>query len=214
MERFAQLIAARFSTEIAETYYNPRDSAAGKLHPYGLLYHRFHNRNKTISAKRRTKVVDPWKKCKSKTSDLSSDENRSIMSVVFSNQKFHHLYIELQTAIKNWLRNNLDPFEKVQLNWKKSVFLRCEAIEQETDANKSNVLNEWPRIKDPNGYILIHEDFDYIYGNTSNSDRLYNSWCSFLEVFHKFIGTCKLKDHYSLQLLEHSNSDSITEGKH
>ncbi|XP_055551311.1 uncharacterized protein LOC129733819 isoform X2 [Wyeomyia smithii] len=73
MERFAQLIAARFSTEIAETYYNPRDSVAGKLHPSGLLYDRFHKRNKTISAKRRTKVFDPWKKYKSKTSDLSSD---------------------------------------------------------------------------------------------------------------------------------------------
>ncbi|XP_055548889.1 uncharacterized protein LOC129732240 [Wyeomyia smithii] len=192
MERFAQLIVARFPPEIAETYYNPRDSAAGKLHPSGLLYDRFHNRKKTVRAKHRT-TVDPWKKCCSKITDLSSDD------------------IELQTSIKNWLRNNLDPFEKVQHSWQKTVLLRCKAIEQETDANKSNVLNKWPRIRDPNGYLLIDEDFDYIYGDTSHSDKLYGNWSSFLKVFHDYISSCKLKDQHSLRLLEHLNEDSIAE---
>lgn len=120
MERFAQLIAARFPPEISvilehkchgckyfnilifqETYYNPRDITADKPHPSGLLYDRFHNRNKKALKSRRAEINDHWKECKSKISELSSDGeyNKTSFSLKqFPNQRFSVIIIYLITT--------------------------------------------------------------------------------------------------------------------
>ncbi|XP_062709690.1 uncharacterized protein LOC134288543 [Aedes albopictus] len=73
MERFADLIAARFPPEIRATYYNPRDSASGKKYPSGLLYDRFHNRKKTGSSRRQIGECNPWTRSKADASKLTTD---------------------------------------------------------------------------------------------------------------------------------------------
>ncbi|XP_065088560.1 uncharacterized protein LOC135710036 [Ochlerotatus camptorhynchus] len=80
MERFAQLIAARFPPEIAETYYNPRDFTANKMHPSGLLYDRFHNRNKKSLISRRATIIDHWKECKADDIVTRSVEQRVLFA--------------------------------------------------------------------------------------------------------------------------------------
>ncbi|XP_062542343.1 uncharacterized protein LOC134210312 [Armigeres subalbatus] len=121
MDRYSELIAARFPTELSVIYYNPRNAASGKKHPSGLLYDRFHNRKKaSLPNRRRTEVSDPWTICKAKASNLTEKE------------------INRLTSIKNWLRNNLEPFDEVLLRWNDSVLLRIPHISHDTDTNKSN----------------------------------------------------------------------------
>ncbi|XP_062712484.1 uncharacterized protein LOC134289856 [Aedes albopictus] len=77
MAKFAQLIAERFSNEFAETYYNPRDIKAEKKHPSGLIYDRFHNRNKKalIKPKSSTDKENIFRGAKSTALNLSEEGN-------------------------------------------------------------------------------------------------------------------------------------------
>ncbi|XP_062550565.1 uncharacterized protein LOC134215377 [Armigeres subalbatus] len=91
MARFADFIAEIFPPEIAAVYYNPRDGTIGKKHPSGLLYDRFHNRNKKALLDRKrigSSDMDYWKLLEAKAVVLSAEE------------------IEKQNCLKNWLRNN------------------------------------------------------------------------------------------------------------
>ncbi|KXJ72355.1 hypothetical protein RP20_CCG018301 [Aedes albopictus] len=95
MAKFAQLIAERFSMELAETYYNPRDAKADKKHPSGLIYDRFHNRNKKKLVQAKSTPGTETIYSKEKTAALNLPED----------------YISKLTTLKNWLRNNFAPTE-------------------------------------------------------------------------------------------------------
>lgn len=97
MGKFAQLVAERFPKELAVNcpyntnrlfqynyaveflqvyYFNPRDAAAGKKHPSGLIYDRFHNRNKkqfTKKSKSETETGNVY--CLVKSTALNLSEN-------------------------------------------------------------------------------------------------------------------------------------------
>nr|XP_029724108.1 uncharacterized protein LOC115264504 [Aedes albopictus] len=193
MERFADLIAARFPPEISETYYNPRDSASGKKYPSGLLYDRFHNRKKTGS-RRQVGEIDPWTRYKAEAVKLTADETNRL------------------TSIKNWLRNNLEPFDEILQRWSDSWLLRVTSIIKEAEINKSNILQEWPRLADPNGYLLIDADYGSIYESSRNATTLYDNWDTFLVKFRKYISRCNIKDHRSLQLLDYLEEGTLADG--
>ncbi|XP_062535677.1 uncharacterized protein LOC134204897 [Armigeres subalbatus] len=181
MAKFAQLIAARFTTELAVIYYNPRDAKADKKHPSGLIYDRFHNRNKKRLLKVPKETESNFQEAKYAALHLSEDD------------------ITKQTVLKNWLRNNFAPAEDVQIKWKQSVSLRLRSIINEADIEKADVLSEWPRILDETGYLLIDSDFDFLFGN---SEKLFNEWNAFSGNFLNYIRSIEIKDDHSRQLLD------------
>ncbi|KXJ80053.1 hypothetical protein RP20_CCG027013 [Aedes albopictus] len=183
MAKFAQLIAERFSMELAETYYNPRDAKADKKHPSGLIYDRFHNRNKKKLVQAKSTPGTETIYSKEKTAALNLPED----------------YISKLTTLKNWLRNNFAPTEEVTQKWKDSLLLRLRSIINEADIDKGNVLSEWPRITDEAGYLLIDSDFDHLYGK---SDELFDHWEEFSQNFLKYIRSSEIKDDRSRRLLD------------
>ncbi|KXJ82973.1 hypothetical protein RP20_CCG008610 [Aedes albopictus] len=166
-----------------ETYYNPRDAKADKKHPSGLIYDRFHNRNKKKLVQAKSTPGTETIYSKEKTAALNLPED----------------YISKLTTLKNWLRNNFAPTEEVTQKWKDSLLLRLRSIINEADIDKGNVLSEWPRITDEAGYLLIDSDFDHLYGK---SDELFDHWEEFSQNFLKYIRSSEIKDDRSRRLLD------------
>ncbi|XP_021708165.1 uncharacterized protein LOC110678890 isoform X2 [Aedes aegypti] len=192
MAKFAQLIADRFSMELAETYYNPRDAKAEKKHPSGLIYDRFHNRNKKRLVRAKSSETENTY-CKEKSIALSLPEDE----------------ITKLSTLKNWLRNNFAPTDEVQAKWKESMPLRLRAIIDEVDIEKCNVLSEWPRITDETGYLLIDSDFDHLFGK---SDKLFNDWEEFSENFLNYVRINNIKDERSRKLMHILEESTICQG--
>ncbi|XP_021703565.1 uncharacterized protein LOC110677126 [Aedes aegypti] len=145
MSRFAELIAERFPSEIAVTYYNPRSNSANKKHPSGMLYDRFYNRKKTsASTISSVPLIEPTIHSEQAALKISETEIRHMESN------------------KVWLRNNCAPGEQVLSRWKQSVQLRLRSIQHDKDKNKPTVLSEWPRYLDEDGYLLVDVDFDFL----------------------------------------------------
>lgn len=100
--------------------------------------------------------IDIWKIIKAKALGLSDEGNYK--SDLLNFPYFDVAYptdLEKQNSSKNWLRNNQQPAEKVSKFWKESFLLRMRTIVQDADADKTNVLTEWPRLTDDNGYLLV-----------------------------------------------------------
>ncbi|XP_021707649.1 uncharacterized protein LOC110678719 [Aedes aegypti] len=194
MARFAHYIVERFPSELAEIYFNPRDNSIGKKHPSGLLYDRFHNRNKKSLLERKRKSnddIDHWKEYEAKAVALSVED------------------IERQNCHKNWLRNNQQPAEKVTQLWKESLLLRMRTIVQDTEVDKKNVLAEWPRLTDENGYLLIDADFCSIYGELGDLSNIFNVWEGFVERFLQYVEQKGLNDDYSRELYSRLHETNI-----
>ncbi|XP_021710615.1 uncharacterized protein LOC110679620 [Aedes aegypti] len=193
MARFAQCIAEKFPPELPEVYFNPRDATINKKHPSGILYDRFHNRNKQhlLQSKQEKKnPIDNWKIFKAKALILPKEE------------------IKRQSSIKTWLRNNKHPAEKVTDLWRESFLLRMREIVEETDVNKAHVVAEWPRLTDEDGYLLIDADFEQIYRYVATSN-FFDDWECFVPRYLEYIELNGLKDDYSRQLLTHLESQSV-----
>ncbi|XP_058456402.1 uncharacterized protein LOC131433816 [Malaya genurostris] len=183
--KFAKLISLRFPPEIAETYYNPRDISANKKHPSGLLYDRFHNRSKKDLGKRiRDKVADHMSNVKSSALELPDKE------------------IERLSTVKNWLRNNIAPEERIRQHWAESFLLRFRNIQQDKNSDKRTILNDWPRITDENGYLLIDTDFNHLYNTSERLETVFDCWEKFAVDFIDYARISNIKDHYSIQLLD------------
>nr|XP_029727572.1 uncharacterized protein LOC115265764 [Aedes albopictus] len=193
MTRFARCIAEKFPPELPEVYFNPRDASINKKHPSGILYDRFHNRNKKYSIQskqEKKKPIDNWKLFKVKALVLSQEE------------------IKRQSSFKTWLRNNQHPTEKVADLWRESFLLRMREIVAETDSNKTHLVAEWPRLTDENGYLLIDADFETIYRYVTTSN-IFDDWEAFVSRFMEYIELNGLKDDYSRQLLTHLEAESV-----
>lgn len=67
--------------------------------------------------------------------------------------------IKKQNSFKSWLRNNQQPSEKVVDHWRESFLLRVREIVGETDPDKGQLVAEWPRLADENGYLLVSAIF-------------------------------------------------------
>ncbi|XP_062554719.1 uncharacterized protein LOC134219850 [Armigeres subalbatus] len=186
MARFSQCIAEKFPPELPEVYFNPRNAAINKKHPTGILYDRFHNRNKKhqllSKLEQKNTTVDYWKIFKAKALTLTSEE------------------IKKQNSFKSWLRNNQQPSEKVVDHWRESFLLRVREIVGETDPDKGQLVAEWPRLADENGYLLIDADFEAIYRNSTGSS-IFEEWDGFIPRFLEYVQLNGLKDDYSRQLL-------------
>ncbi|XP_058456659.1 uncharacterized protein LOC131434042 [Malaya genurostris] len=85
MARFAQLISERFLSEISVIIsipkkilknYNPRDSTVNKKNPSGLIYDRFHNRNKKALVKSKSAVITCLQALRNKALELPFDGTR------------------------------------------------------------------------------------------------------------------------------------------
>ncbi|XP_053698349.1 uncharacterized protein LOC128745332 [Sabethes cyaneus] len=181
MARFAQLISERFPPEIPEIYYNPRDYKANKKNPSGLIYDRFHNRHKKTLVK--NKRVNVLQNLHSKALELSAAE------------------VERLTAFRNWMRNNSEPGEKVFQQWKECFLLRLRSILKDEDVNKQNTIQEWPRLCDKNGYLLVDCDFDILHEGINKTKNLFENWEQFAVHFIKYIQISNIKDHFSLELV-------------
>lgn len=63
--------------------------------------------------------------------------------------------IKRQASIKAWLRNNQQPTESVAAHWRESFLLRMREIVGETDPDKAQLISEWPRLTDEDGYLRV-----------------------------------------------------------
>ena len=90
---------------------------------------------------------------------LNADLHTTHSKLILENKQKQLLPIRTETnrltSIKNWLRNNLEPFDEILQRWSDSWLLRVTSIIKEAEINKSNILQEWPRLADPNGYLLV-----------------------------------------------------------
>ncbi|XP_065083382.1 uncharacterized protein LOC135705535 [Ochlerotatus camptorhynchus] len=177
---------------ILETFFNPRDVKVHKKHPTGLIYDRFHNRNKKKFVQSRS----------------SSDKETTFFYAKSVALKLSHDEIEKLTLVKNWLRNNSAPAEEVQQKWKETISLRLRSILNEIDVDKGGVLSEWPRILDDNGYLLIDSDFAELFGNP---DKLFNNWDFFSQKFLDYVRNNEIKDDFSRQLLTALDESAIVQ---
>ncbi|XP_055614708.1 uncharacterized protein LOC129761035 [Uranotaenia lowii] len=179
MKIFSKMVSRRFPSEIAEIYFNPRDTKAGKKYPSGLFYDRFHNRNKSKIIKK-PKLEDPFDVYITSVASLTSED-------------------EL-TSLKNWLRNNSGPDDLVLEHWRRSTLLRVRTIKED----RVNVFFEWPRLKDINGYMLgsnpsIDIDFEKLFGEKT---LLFDRWGAFVANFREFIKTVEVRDRSTLQYID------------
>ncbi|XP_021707114.1 uncharacterized protein LOC110678464 [Aedes aegypti] len=186
MSRFAELIAERFPSEIAVTYYNPRSNSANKKHPSGMLYDRFHNRKKTsASTISSAPFIEPT---------IHSEQKQAALKI--SETEIRHM-----ESNKVWLRNNCAPGEQVLSRWKQSVQLRLRSIQHDKDKNKSTVLSEWPRYLDEDGYLLVDVDFDFLFQKANEKGKLFDEWEWFCTHFLKYLSSADVRDDYSRQLI-------------
>ncbi|XP_053687806.1 uncharacterized protein LOC128737233 [Sabethes cyaneus] len=109
--------------------------------------------------------------------------------------------VERLTAFRNWMRNNSEPGEKVFQQWKECFLLRLRNILKDEDVNKQNTIQEWPRLCDKNGYLLVDCDFDILHEGINKTKNLFENWEQFAVHFIKYIQISNIKDHFSLELV-------------
>lgn len=189
MEKFSELISAKFDSESKDTYLCSRDKQIGKLNPSGLIYHRYYN-------SRDRKAFQPiGKKRKLQNGGDTADVAEPYSQ--FSQQDL--LTLKQEHA---WLMNNNFPVEDVKTRWRKTVKYRHDSIRDlKTDKNKFQKLLElWPRFKDNEGSVYLDIDFDALGEGTG--DGLLMGWHSFTEKFMEYVAANKPRDKNCLDIIE------------
>ena len=64
-------------------------------------------------------------------------------------------FIETLDNLKCWLANNFEPWSEVCINWEKTASMRIPKF-QNSSKPLYELLQEWPRFDDPNGYQLVY----------------------------------------------------------
>lgn len=57
--------------------------------------------------------------------------------------------------LKLWLFSNISPWDLVVQNWRKTAALRMNQLQNLENLSLSELINEWPRFNDENGYQLV-----------------------------------------------------------
>ncbi|XP_058817501.1 uncharacterized protein LOC131680809 [Topomyia yanbarensis] len=194
MKAFSEIISEKFTDEFAELYYSPRNKDAGKKNPSGLLYDRFHNRNKKDSLKRKR--------------DLRAQNHDCLQAV--KKQVFALTDTELACfgTEKNWLRNNIAPSEEVMRCWNDTFFIRFKDILADTTPDRHQIIEQWPRFNDPEGYLLVDSDFAALFGEDKSS-CFFNEWDKFSNDFEVYLKQSQIKEKVSLALSKELDSKDL-----
>ncbi|XP_067634765.1 uncharacterized protein [Eurosta solidaginis] len=94
---------------------------------------------------------------------------------------------------KFWLTHNYTPWDQVKSYWKETSVMRLKSANSIKD-----LLEDWPRYSDSNGYELVEIDFENMYPGKSNQlflklDNFYKKIMPILQ--------CDVKDKASRELL-------------
>ncbi|XP_058449339.1 uncharacterized protein LOC131429297 [Malaya genurostris] len=108
---------------------------------------------------------------------------------------------------KNWLRNNIAPSDEVLRCWNDTFLIRYKEILENQQSDRQHIIEQWPRLTDPDGYLLVDADFIALFG--ANKTDLFNEWDKFSHTFEKYIKNSQIKDKFSLTLSKQLDSEGI-----
>ncbi|XP_036348020.1 uncharacterized protein LOC118757415 [Rhagoletis pomonella] len=168
-----------FPKESKDTYYLYKKCKK----PSGNLYAHYHN---SIYQLRKAKVSVNPEPAKLRSS-LSLNLDKNLNTDLHSNEN----------EAKNWLKNNIEPYDKVVEYWNVTYETRQKLFNSTITTN--DILIEWPILKQQFGYFLIELDFEKKYPLKSNC--LLEEWDNLVtKLIPRFNNYAK--DKYGLQLLE------------
>ncbi|GAB0089537.1 hypothetical protein DMENIID0001_041020 [Sergentomyia squamirostris] len=179
-----------FPHEKKETYYQQKS----KLNPSykGMLYDRYHNRNK-----------DGGKKPKTTKKDSTIDQ-RDAQALQGSDEENHTQHAETNIQSTTEIAKSDEITSDTIQDWKNSSTDRVTTIKTCPEAD---VLVQWPLYKHPDGYKLIATDFDQIYPDTQNIDT---KWLEFFEKIIPYYET-NVKDSYCRSLYDDALAEKNTD---
>ncbi|XP_058444370.1 uncharacterized protein LOC131426003 [Malaya genurostris] len=81
-------------------------------------------------------------------------------------------------------------------------------IIEDNQQERHQIIEEWPRLADPTGYLLVDADFTTLFG-VNKSLNLFNEWDKFCIDFEKYIKQSPIKDKSSLVLSKQLESKEL-----
>ncbi|KAK0161694.1 hypothetical protein PV327_008113 [Microctonus hyperodae] len=142
LENIAKSIVEIFPTESIKTYYIAPISKAVSC------------TKKSIPS--RGKLVDKYRNKLRQRKILSEVVKTQETSVVESDDKDNDKKV---TQSVEWLKINRAPWKDVLHHWQLTFYLRRKSIEKNKDRKVNLLFEQWPILKQPNGYLLIESDF-------------------------------------------------------
>ncbi|KAL5285177.1 hypothetical protein ACFFRR_007120 [Megaselia abdita] len=121
----------------------------------GLLFSAWRYRSEKLNSENRAleEALGKPKKKKAKKSSMESDPSLTILEM------------------KEWLKENVEPFEAIIEKWGKTCELRSTEMKKLKVFEKQ--LSEWPRYSKKLGYQLIEIDFIHAFSGKNNFKRLW-----------------------------------------
>uniref|UniRef100_A0A2S2NVE9 SAM domain-containing protein n=1 Tax=Schizaphis graminum TaxID=13262 RepID=A0A2S2NVE9_SCHGA len=127
-----------FSNETKETYFTPYYKEGHNITPMrGKLYDKYCNLKKEIKKTNDQSIDIP-------TNSISDDN-----SINLKNSDYEDKLL--------WLKNNVEPIQTLQTFWIETMEYR--------QKKKENLIELYPGLQRPTGYILIELDFQHLYPN-------------------------------------------------
>lgn len=93
----------------------------------------------------------------------------------------------LETSVK-WLEINREPWEMVESHWKATATIRLQDNRNNRNTSLSEILEKWPILTHPMGWLLIVQDFEYF--ELSSTEDAISQWPQF---FQNVLKVCPLE---------------------
>ncbi|XP_065092029.1 uncharacterized protein LOC135712873 [Ochlerotatus camptorhynchus] len=198
MEKFSELISAKFSSETKDAYLCARDKEIGKLNPSGLIYNRYYN-------SRDRKAFQPPVQRKRKLENPNDDPRTSE-----AHQHFSQEDLVILKEDHAWLMNNNVPVEDVKERWRRTVKFRLDSIKDlQNERNKfQKLLEVWPRFKDSEGAVYL--DIDYNALTDGKGNGLLVGWPSFSEKFMEYVTANEPREKSCLEIIDKLHRTDIS----
>ncbi|XP_075148254.1 uncharacterized protein LOC142229060 [Haematobia irritans] len=180
-ERLAYSVSKKFPSESKDIYFIHKKGRK----PGGKLYSKYHNSLGKLRKAGLWSHKNPQKRNRNEY-----EEENEIVDELYSQDDDCQIY-------KDWLKFNIEPFDKVLDSWKRSFNMRHNFIKERNTL--TSIIEEWPILKQSFGYKLISHDFSKLYPTKEN--LLFDKWesmcTSIIKLFTKI-----LKDEESVLLLQ------------
>ncbi|XP_077264434.1 uncharacterized protein LOC143898680 isoform X1 [Temnothorax americanus] len=170
-KRLSQQIIELFPTEIVDTWYIPRRKKTTgtdrAVQPKGKLYDQY------------TKLIGKLRKAELRSGNLQEEEQDVNDSHDFNGTGSS----ETQLDNLQWLRRCLEPQNEAIIKWKETASIRLLKLRNTEYRQKkgkhfigaiTDYFNEFRILRQPWGYILLEQDFSYLYPN--HSMQLLSNW--------------------------------------
>ncbi|KAK3916197.1 Transcription factor YY2 [Frankliniella fusca] len=152
---FAEKICELFPTENKEVWVSSTPGARQNSCGRAKLLTRYYQKRRFL---RKGKLLKKDVQDNQDTSNLSSDDDDP-------NEERNDDVL--------WLKNNRQPWSKVEALWKSTSSYRMRRLKAKNTSTDS-YMNAYPALRDPSGYLLLEMDFDEQYPNSRVN--LYAEW--------------------------------------